>query len=119
MPIIFYIPLLIAGGIIFFLGLKMKQGSNINPFRSFNFGKNVAKPKPMPIMPTIDYSQWIGQKVYKNKFKTKINKAPKPFKSGKKVNTVKDVIIHPQLGVPAFTFYEDDSYVACNICRLA
>jgi len=41
---------------------------------------------------------------------------PKPFKSGKKHNTVKDVVIHPILGVPAFSFFEDDSIVECSSC---
>lgn len=40
----------------------------------------------------------------------------KPFKSKSKINTVKGVVVHPQKNIPAFTFEEDDSYVACNIC---
>jgi len=41
---------------------------------------------------------------------------PKPFKSGNKHNTVKNVVIHPILGVPAFSFFEDDSIVECSRC---
>ena len=42
---------------------------------------------------------------------------PKPFKSGLKANTVKDVIEHPILKIPAFIFLEDDSYVECRRCK--
>jgi len=41
----------------------------------------------------------------------------KPFKSTFKVNTVKSEIIHPITGRPAYTFYEDDSYVEVRMCR--
>lgn len=41
---------------------------------------------------------------------------PKPFKSGRKVNTIKEVITHPQLGCLAYTFVEDESYVAAYCC---
>ena len=40
----------------------------------------------------------------------------KPFKSGNKWNTVKEIINHPLLNIPAFTFIEDDSYVECRRC---
>lgn len=40
----------------------------------------------------------------------------KPFKSGFKTNTVKDVIAHEETGRPAFTFEEDDSYVEAQKC---
>lgn len=50
----------------------------------------------------------------------------KPFKSGEHVNTVKDVVEHPNKidkntgkGVPAYTFYEDDSIVECANCTYA
>lgn len=43
----------------------------------------------------------------------------KPFKSGKYQNTVKGIINHPILNIPAFTFEEDDSYVECRRCELA
>lgn len=57
----------------------------------------------------IDYATYIGEKVSKDK---------KPFKSGSKINTVKDIINHPILNIPAFTFEEDDSYVECRRCIL-
>lgn len=47
----------------------------------------------------------------------------KKFKSGNDVNTVKDVVAHPNKidpvtnqGVPAYTFYEDESIVECAAC---
>lgn len=59
----------------------------------------------------------IGQRVWKNKPKSKSE--PKPFKSGLKVNTVKGVIQHPFIDCLAFTFEEDDSFVAVHICFFA
>lgn len=56
-----------------------------------------------------DYFHMIGKRV------TKANSG-KPFKSGNKVNTVKGIINHPQLNIPAFTFFEDDSYVEARKC---
>ena len=53
-------------------------------------------------------NELIGKQV------TKIS--PKPFKSGSKVNTVRGVIDHPVLHIPAFTFEEDDSHVECRRC---
>jgi len=53
----------------------------------------------------------IGLKVFKHK-------SGKPFKSGLKVNTVKGVINHPILNIPAYTFEEDDSYVECRRCKI-
>lgn len=45
-------------------------------------------------------------------------KSNKPFKSGNKINTVKDIVDHPKLiGEKAYTFYEDDSYVSVVICE--
>lgn len=44
--------------------------------------------------------------------------APKPFKSGKKANTVKEVVVHPVMGTPAYSFMEDDSVVECSRCIL-
>lgn len=41
----------------------------------------------------------------------------KPFKSGLKVNTVKGIVNHPVLNIPAFTFVEDESYVECRRCE--
>lgn len=40
----------------------------------------------------------------------------KPFKSGEKVNTIRGVIIHPILNIPAYIFDEDDSFVECRRC---
>lgn len=62
-----------------------------------------------------DYKKWIGKKV--SKIKDRKEREPKPFTSGFKVNTVKDVIDHPILHVPAFIFHEDASYVACVTCK--
>ena len=59
-----------------------------------------------------DYRCFIGTKVCK----FREGQEPKPFKSGRKMNTVKDVIDHPILNMPAFTFDEDDSYVECRRC---
>jgi len=54
--------------------------------------------------------KYIGCKVSK----VKETREPKPFKSGNKINTVKGVIMHPILHIPAFTFMEDESYVECR-----
>jgi hypothetical protein len=57
------------------------------------------------------YEQWLGRRV------TKITR--KPFKSGSRSNTVKGIIEHPVLKhKPAFTFDEDESFVACHVCQL-
>lgn len=53
----------------------------------------------------------IGKKVYKHK-------SGKPFKSGFKINTIKGVIKHPKLNIPAYTFEEDDSYVDVRVCKI-
>ncbi len=60
----------------------------------------------------MEYSEFIGKRVSK----LRGIKEPKPFKSGLKANTVKGVITHPILKIPAFTFMEDDSYVECRRC---
>jgi hypothetical protein len=62
-----------------------------------------------------DAKKWIGKRVVKTR---ENNRTPKPFKSQRKINTVKDVIEHPILKTPAFTFVEDDSYVSCLVCKL-
>jgi hypothetical protein len=54
-----------------------------------------------------NYTENIGKQVYKHL-------SGKPFKSTLKYNTVKGVINHPILNIPAYTFEEDDSYVACK-----
>ena len=69
-------------------------------------------------LPTAFYECLIGEKVKKvNIKKRKSNK--KKFKSGKISNTVKNVIDHPVLGIPAFTFEEDESYVECRRCEIS
>tara|TARA_R110000772_G_scaffold2410_2_gene8403 strand:- start:23752 stop:23964 length:213 start_codon:yes stop_codon:yes gene_type:complete len=45
-------------------------------------------------------------------------RSPKPFKSGFKTNTIKGVIDHPVLHIPAYTFEEDESYVECRRVRV-
>lgn len=59
-----------------------------------------------------DYASFIGKKVRK-----KSRGEPKPFKSGNKVNTVTNIVEHPYLKIPAFTFAEDDSVVECRRCE--
>lgn len=41
---------------------------------------------------------------------------PKKFRSGLKINTINGVIKHPIINGFAYTFEEDDSYVACGTC---
>ena len=53
----------------------------------------------------------IGKRVIKDK-------SGKPFKSGQKTNTIKDVVFHDFIGVPAYTFEEDGSYVECRRCEI-
>jgi hypothetical protein len=48
---------------------------------------------------------------------TQVTKGKKPFKSGSMVNTVTGVIEHHILGVPAYIFQEDDSYVEVRRCK--
>ena len=43
-------------------------------------------------------------------------KEPKPFKSGSKVNTIKEVTTNPNTGKPAYLFEEDESVVDCFLC---
>jgi hypothetical protein len=57
-----------------------------------------------------DYKKNIGSKVHKHM-------SGKPFKSGLVVNTIKGVINHPHLNIPAYTFIEDESYVECRRCE--
>lgn len=42
----------------------------------------------------------------------------KKFKSGLYINTIKGVIDHPILHIPAYIFIEDDSYVECRRCSI-
>lgn len=57
-----------------------------------------------------EYSSHIGKKVSKL--------SGRPFKSSFKSNTIKSIIEHPTLKTPAYTFEEDDSYVAIYDCKL-
>ena len=58
----------------------------------------------------------IGRKVIKHQpRKGKLTR--KTFKSGLYTNTIKGVIDHPILNIPAYTFEEDDSYVECRRCK--
>lgn len=43
----------------------------------------------------------------------------KPFKSGNKIGTVKDMIVHPITLQWALLFEEDDSYVEAKQCEVA
>jgi len=71
-------------------------------------------------LPSAFYETWIGEKVIKvNMRKGKEVHNRKKFKSGQLINTVKGVIDHPILGIPAYTFEEDESYVECRRCQLA
>ena len=45
-------------------------------------------------------------------------KTGKPFKSGQKVNTIKQVAAHDHTTQPAFSFVEDGSTVECFRCQL-
>ena len=62
-----------------------------------------------------NYVENIGKKVFKGNISSGVANN-KPFKSGEKFNTVKDVINHPKLNIPAYVFEEDDSYVECRRC---
>ena len=62
------------------------------------------------------YIHNIGKKCKKKSINddTKKPYKGKPFKSPFKLNTIKGVINHPHLNVPAYIFFEDDSYVECR-----
>lgn len=57
-------------------------------------------------MKIVDYEKYVGKKCKK--------KSPRPFKSTLKINTIKGVVNHPHLNVPAYVFHEDDSCVECR-----
>lgn len=65
-----------------------------------------------------DYTLNIGKRVQKCTISHRSPYNPNPFKSGQKINTVKAVIDHPILHIPAYTFVEDDSYVECRRCEV-
>jgi len=58
----------------------------------------------------MNYKEWVDCVVVK--------KSHKPFKSGYKKATVKSITVNPNCNKIAFEFYEDDSVVNCEICRL-
>ena len=60
------------------------------------------------------YEQYIGRKCKKKSISGNKTYKVKPFKSGDKINTIKGVINHPHLDIPAYVFFEDDSYVECR-----
>lgn len=64
-----------------------------------------------------DLRAMIGKQVVKCSGNGK--RASKPFKSGNKQNTVKDLIVSPYTNKLAFIFNEDDSCVDCDQCCLA
>jgi len=64
----------------------------------------------------MEYGENIGKQVTKTNPSKKT--MGKPFKSGLMINTVKDVINHPILNIPAYTFHEDESYVEARRCHL-
>lgn len=68
----------------------------------------------------MNYSENIGLKCKKRPIGDKHLKKhnPKPFKSGLKINTIKGIINHPHLNIPAYTFVEDDSFVECRRCQI-
>ena len=64
------------------------------------------------------FTENIGKQVKKKSINNDDSYQAKPFKSGKKVNTIKGVITHPILFIPAYTFNEDESYVECRRCKI-
>ena len=58
----------------------------------------------------IFYHPYIGKKVRKV--------SNRPFKSRFKTNTVKGIMIHPELEILCFVFEEDESFVECRRCNL-
>lgn len=68
-------------------------------------------------MSDVNYHEMIGKRVWK---RSKFNKnlSPKPFKSGRQINTVKEVVINPYTNNEAFSFIEDESVVDCKLCSL-
>jgi hypothetical protein len=66
-----------------------------------------------------NYQSNIGKKCQKcNAFDGTDKEKHKKFKSGEYFNTIKDVILHPFLNIPAYTFIEDDSYVECRRVKI-
>lgn len=67
-------------------------------------------------LPIEELKNLVGKKVKKTTHK-KFG-AGNPFKSGNMENTIKNVVEHPTLKIPAFTFLEDDSFVEARRCIL-
>jgi hypothetical protein len=64
-----------------------------------------------------EYIVNIGKKVTKCSI-GKREENHKTFKSGLLVNTVKDVVMHDFLNIPAYIFEEDDTQVECRRCKV-
>lgn len=65
------------------------------------------------------YENNIGEKVMKENIKKGVKFLNrKKFKSKNLINTIKGVITHPILNIPAYTFEEDESYVECRRCKI-
>lgn len=63
----------------------------------------------------MNYEENIGKRVRKGAIGDG-KPTNKKFKSGLLVNTVKSIVSHPILGIPAYTFEEDDTCVECRRC---
>jgi len=86
-----------------------------SPKRCKDVKQTLFQYKELGIEETLDlYMCNVGKKV--TKVTSSIGSQPKPFKSGFKINTVKDVVVHPILLTPAYIFEEDVSYVECRKC---
>ena len=121
----------IGGQILMQVGDKVKvRDVEIEPARYSNLYPDIWYPPKLRgvlledrqgvWLPSTFYESWIGEKVIKVNFKKGVEVFNrKKFKSGKYVNTVKEVIDHPVLHIPAYTFEEDESYVECRRCQLA
>lgn len=72
------------------------------------------------MLPREHWEEWVGRKVYKG---GKGSSLPSKFKDGKRINTVKGVVLHPIISelhghdTWAFTFEEHDTFVACHCVK--
>lgn len=119
-----------GGLIVFNAGDKVKvRGVEVEEGHYSKLCPDIWKPERITVILLEDHMgvwipdtflEWnIGEKVTKTKLKNKkkvFNK--KKFKSRLYINTIKGVINHPILNIPAYTFEEDDSYVECRRCTL-
>jgi hypothetical protein len=63
--------------------------------------------------------EWLQEPPIKQVIGKKCRKSSGlPFKSTFRINTIKGMVDHPILHVPAYTFVEDDSYVESHKCTL-